>query len=185
MNDSNLNTMVENESSRATDRLLPYFSFGFMLIGVGIIIGVLIHLRNRSIESFVSLEIQILYLLIVISVISVVVSIHIVMQRTPIRKDAIPSQDRVLLEALIKSSNVEGINQYVRLTSLTGRAGVATQIGLTGLPLATIMLTIFFSLFAAYGSNGFLDLVKLTLGAFIGSFVQKASSIAKQSNDIH
>jgi hypothetical protein len=45
-------------------------------------------------------------------------------------------------------------------------------LGLTGLPLATIGLTLFFSLLAIQYPN-FMDLAKLTLGAFIGSFVQK------------
>ena len=48
------------------------------------------------------------------------------------------------------------------------------MLGLTGLPLATIGLTIFFALMYAYGGlEPFMDLAKLTLGAFIGSFVQK------------
>ena len=48
------------------------------------------------------------------------------------------------------------------------------MLGLTGLPLATIGLTIFFALMYAYScDNPFMDLAKLTLGAFIGCFVQK------------
>jgi hypothetical protein len=51
--------------------------------------------------------------------------------------------------------------------------GSFTQLGLTGLPLATIGLTLFFSFLALVHPDGFLDLTKLTLGAFIGSFVQR------------
>lgn len=50
----------------------------------------------------------------------------------------------------IKSKVLEGdeqaISQYVRLRSLTGFTGVFTKLGLQGLPLATIGLTIFFAL---------------------------------------
>ena len=46
------------------------------------------------------------------------------------------------------------------------------ELGLTGLPLATIGLTLFFSILAIR-FPAFMDLAKLTLGAFIGSFVQK------------
>lgn len=72
----------------------------------------------------------------------------------------------------VKAGREDPISQYVRLRSLTGFPGLFTKLGLTGLPLATIALTIFFSLMF-YGSESFLDLAKLTLGAFIGSFVQK------------
>jgi hypothetical protein len=88
-------------------------------------------------------------------------------------KIVIPAQDGKLLETLIRDGNEKGIDQYVRLSSLSGTTGTATKLGLTGLPLATVGLTIFFSLVAIFGVDGFLDLAKLTLGAFIGSFVQR------------
>lgn len=66
----------------------------------------------------------------------------------------------------------DAITQYVRLRSLTGITGIFTKLGIQGLPLATIALTLFFSLMYLYADE-YLDLAKLTLGAFIGSFVQK------------
>lgn len=76
----------------------------------------------------------------------------------------------------IKGKVLEGdeqaISQYVRLRSLTGFTGVFTKLGLQGLPLATIGLTIFFALMYLRDPQ-YLELAKLTLGAFIGSFVQK------------
>jgi hypothetical protein len=85
----------------------------------------------------------------------------------------IPQQDYALLAPLIADGKAESIDQYVRLSSLGTFTGRFTQIGLTGLPLATIGLTLFFSVVAIFHSEGFLDLTKLTLGAFIGSFVQR------------
>ena len=51
-------------------------------------------------------------------------------------------------------------------------------IGLTGLPLTTVILTLVFAAIAllpidAESKKSFMDLTKLTLGAFIGSFVQR------------
>jgi hypothetical protein len=85
----------------------------------------------------------------------------------------IPPQDYVLLAPLIADGKTESIDQYVRLSSLATFTGSFTQLGLTGLPLATIGLTLFFSVISIFHSDGFLDLTKLTLGAFIGSFVQR------------
>jgi hypothetical protein len=61
----------------------------------------------------------------------------------------------------------------VRLSSLSGFTGAFQKMGLTGLPLATVTLTLIFAGLAIYDKQSFLDLAKLTLGAFIGSFVQK------------
>ena len=92
-------------------------------------------------------------------------------------KDVIPAQDRKLLEPLIASSNERAIEQYVRLSSLSGATGTATRLGLTGLPLLTVALTLIFSGLELYKpTGGFMDLAKLTLGAFIGSFVQRTAT---------
>jgi len=104
----------------------------------------------------------------------------------------IPPEDRDLLGKLIsKESGAEGINLYIRLSSLRGFSGTFSQLGITGLPLATIGLTLIFALLSIWisdqqGPNGaFLDLAKLTLGAFIGSFVQRqiAPEIPKAEAD--
>ena len=89
------------------------------------------------------------------------------------RNPVIPAEDYALLSPLVKDGKTEAIDQYVRLSSLVKFTGTFTQLGLTGLPLATIFLTIFFSFLAIISGDSFLDLTKLTLGAFIGSFVQR------------
>jgi len=85
----------------------------------------------------------------------------------------IPPQDYALLAPLVSDGKSESIDHYVRLSSLAKFTGTFTQLGLTGLPLATIGLTLFFAALALIRPNDFLDLTKLTLGAFIGSFVQR------------
>lgn len=88
----------------------------------------------------------------------------------------IPPADRQLLEPLIKEGKKEAIDQYVRLSSLSGFTGTFQKIGFTGLPLATAILTLIFSALS-FQQTEFLELAKLTLGAFIGSFVQKGTDI--------
>jgi hypothetical protein len=88
----------------------------------------------------------------------------------------IPSDDLELIRQAVMDGKSEPIDQYVRLRSLSGIAGNFTKIGLTGLPLTTVFLTLVFSLIALLPiaqAKDFLDLAKLTLGAFIGSFVQR------------
>ena len=90
-------------------------------------------------------------------------------------KQVIPENDRGLLEDLLKKGD-KGIDNYIRLSSLTGLVGTFTKIGLSGLPLATIALTLLFALLSTFSqSNGpaYFDLAKLTLGAFLGSYVQR------------
>jgi hypothetical protein len=89
----------------------------------------------------------------------------------------IPEQDYELLRDAILADREHAIDNYVRLSSLTGITGTFTQVGLTGLPLATIGLTVLFtvlSLLATPLGSQLFDLAKLTLGAFIGSYVQRS-----------
>jgi hypothetical protein len=84
----------------------------------------------------------------------------------------INSEEWQAISDQVKAGQEDAVTQYIRLTSLSGFTGAFTKLGLTGLPLATIGLTLFFSLLAIRYPP-FMDLAKLTLGAFIGSFVQK------------
>jgi hypothetical protein len=85
----------------------------------------------------------------------------------------IPPDDYPVLVDAIREGKSEAIDQYVRLSSLSGFTGGFTKMGLTGLPLTTVGLTLIFAALALIDKGTFLDLAKLTLGAFIGSFVQK------------
>lgn len=96
-------------------------------------------------------------------------------------KDTIPVKDYELIKEMLLTNNQQGIADYVKLSSLSGMVGAFTKLGLPGLPLATIALTLFFAIVAmiTQGSEispSLFDLAKLTLGAFIGSYVQKSSS---------
>lgn len=89
-------------------------------------------------------------------------------------KEVIPTQDYELLSTILLDQKDKGVDHYIRLSSLTGVTGFFTKIGLSGLPLATIALTLIFALlFLVAGQEDFFDLAKLTLGAFLGSYVQR------------
>lgn len=84
----------------------------------------------------------------------------------------IPAQDYDLLSNAIREGNDKAVSEYIRLSSLSGMTGTFTRVGLTGLPLATILLTLFLAVLGVLEQK-FFDLAQLTLGAFIGSYVQK------------
>lgn len=91
-------------------------------------------------------------------------------------RTVIPAQDYRLVSALVEAEKEHGIELYIRLSSLNGLTGVFTRLGITGLPLATITLTLLFALLGWFGGPAqakFLDLANLTLGAFLGSYVQR------------
>ncbi len=84
----------------------------------------------------------------------------------------IPSDDRALLEPLVRDANKDAIAQYVILSSLSGFTGTFQKVGFSGLPLATVGLTLLFCALS-FLKPEFMEFAKLTLGAFIGSFVQR------------
>jgi hypothetical protein len=87
-------------------------------------------------------------------------------------------EDRALLEPLIKEPRKDAISEYIRLASLSGFSGTFTKLGFTGLPLATVALTLILLCVSILSNDedlrkGVFDMAKLTLGAFLGSFVQR------------
>jgi hypothetical protein len=100
----------------------------------------------------------------------------------------IPLEDLPLIEAAVVAGNPDPIDQYMRLRSLSGISGNFSKLGVTGLPLTTVFLTLVFALIALFplentkAVDQFLDMAKLTLGAFIGSFVQGRVEQRKQQD---
>jgi hypothetical protein len=114
-------------------------------------------------------------------IISAIIGYRIITASGAANIQVIPQQDYPLLAPLVAEGKAEAIDQYVRLSTLSGFTGTFTQLGLTGLPLATIFLTLIFAGLTLVDSANFLDLTKLTLGAFIGSFVQR--QVERRSED--
>jgi hypothetical protein len=101
-------------------------------------------------------------------------------------KEVIPRENYALLSKMLFDGNHDGITDYIRLDSLSGIIGAFTKLGISGFPLATIGLTVFFSILAllvpTQAQSSLFDLAKLTLGAFIGSFVRsQGTEPAKQA----
>jgi hypothetical protein len=102
---------------------------------------------------------------------------------------SLPEGDLVMLKDAIILGKSDPIDQYIRIRALSGFAGGFTKIGLTGLPLVTIGVTMIFTalalLFVEHERvfNSLFDLAKLTLGAFIGSYVQRQVERRQQESD--
>jgi hypothetical protein len=155
-------------------RLLAAYAGLFLFMFAGLVAyGVFKYVSDRNLQNITFYEAGIIAVGLIVALASLIFGSRIMLRDASAPKVVIPSEDRDLLESLIRDGNEKGIDQYVRLSSLSGTTGTATKLGLTGLPLATVGLTIFFSIVAIFGVEGFLDLAKLTLGAFIGSFVQR------------
>ena len=106
-----------------------------------------------------------------------------------LNKQIIPHQDYEILSQALLHDKDRTIDNYIKLSSLTGLMGRFTQLGLSGLPLATILITVLFALLAIWVfdptlSAGFFDLAKLTLGAFLGSYVQRQVQPQQSSSGI-
>jgi hypothetical protein len=52
------------------------------------------------------------------------------------------NDDRRILEDLIRANDKGGNDQYIKLSALLGSSGFFTKLGFTGLPLATMALTL-------------------------------------------
>jgi hypothetical protein len=151
---------------------LGYFLYVLIKIGIPSV-GQFRDVREQVLAVLPALDVPIL--LLVTTLIAALIGVALIRAARYSIREVIPLRDRDLLTKLIVGEKVKGIDQYIRLSSLTGTTGVFTRLGLVGLPLATIGLTIFFTLLAPFNTS-FLDLAKLTLGAFIGSYVQKQAS---------
>lgn len=90
-------------------------------------------------------------------------------------RQVIPRHDYDLLSSIISQEKEKAIELYIRLNSMSGITGFFTKIGITGLPLATIVLTLIFTYLGVSDPSHakLLDFANLTLGAFLGSYVQR------------
>jgi len=154
----------------------------FLMVAGLVLYGVYRYVGGRNAQDLAPYEMGGIVIALSTSLISLITAARVFFRNLTGSRIVIPDEDRALLENLIREANEKAIDQYVRLSSLSGATGTATKLGLTGLPLATVGLTIFFSAISIFGAQGFLDLAKLTLGAFIGSFVQRAVSGERQTS---
>ena len=119
---------------------------------------------------------------IVVGIIAALLGIRLFTKASELTSSVVRPAEAPHLGPLIEAANKDAINEYIRLASLTGFTGSFTKIGFTGLPLVTVALTLVLlglTLFVDDTSKnadlqkGLFDLAKLTMGAFLGSFVQR------------
>lgn len=176
---------MQNREERSTtpDRLIVYAALAFLAIALLslTIMGISVYFIGqelvRSDAKDMDAKSTLLlapFFLFIIATTSSFVGYGLLRRAGAGSKPVIPIQDALVIDALLLKS-ADGIGDYIRLSSLTGVMGYFVKIGLSGLPLATILLSIFFALLAYRKdmNKEFLDLARLTLGAFIGSFVQR------------
>jgi hypothetical protein len=175
------------QSVQHHNRVLTFSGYAFVMVSVACF-GTIAYLKlQQSIRGPSTLRVQTwldlmqqesatisLILIAVVAALlgkSLLTSVHMGDART------IPYEDLPLVRQAVIDGKSEPIDQYVRLRALSGISGNFTKLGVTGLPLTTVGLTLIFSFIAIFTldkdtATAFLDLAKLTLGAFIGSFVQ-------------
>ncbi|MCX8255104.1 membrane protein of unknown function [Beijerinckiaceae bacterium RH CH11] len=164
----------QGDKKTAARTIMAFYGGFFLIVFAGAVtLGIYKYASAHDAKSFGVYETIILAVGLVVALISIVLGGKVMLSDASPPKVVIPPEDRNLLEELIRAGNDKGIDQYVRLSSLSGTTGTATRLGLTGLPLATVGLTLFFAVGAIFKIEGYLDLTKLTVGAFIGSFVQR------------
>ncbi|MEA2882983.1 MAG: hypothetical protein QOH32_2239 [Bradyrhizobium sp.] len=115
---------------------------------------------------------------IIIAVLSALIAIRLFSKAGSLTSQVVRESDKEYLWPLITAANKDAINEYIRLASLSGFTGTFQYLGFTGLPLATVGLTLILLVIALWVDDdelrkGVFDMAKLTLGAFLGSFVQR------------
>jgi hypothetical protein len=116
--------------------------------------------------------------IVLIGVLVAFIALRLFSKAGSLTSEVIRERDRSLLTPLIASANKEAIGEYIRLASLSGFTGTFQYLGFTGLPLATVGLTLILLAISLWVDDdelkkGVFDMAKLTLGAFLGSFVQR------------
>jgi hypothetical protein len=195
-NPDDSNTLVSkspNEflpTSATPDRILAWC--GYLLVAFSVVcFGAIVYLQvhesihptdHKSVFDFFQHESPTLILLL-IGCVTASMGKRLITTVRVTETQTIPVHDLPLVQEAVIKGNSEPIDQYLRLRSLSGFAGNFTKLQVTGLPLTTVFLTLVFSAIALLPlttASQFLDLAKLTLGAFIGSFVQGRVEQRKQ-----
>jgi hypothetical protein len=176
---------ISNRSERLLERALIYSGFVFCSASAGAIMyGIyLIFTTGEARRMFVGKDVTFtgliasnidIFTIVLFCVVAAIVGLSFFKYAGRSTNYVIRPEDREELWPLIKTPNVQSVDQYIRLASLSGFSGAFTKVGFTGLPLATVALTLIFVLLSLfYDKTDLMELAKLTLGAFIGSFVQR------------
>ncbi|HLI66008.1 MAG TPA: hypothetical protein VKU90_06555 [Caulobacteraceae bacterium] len=164
-------------NAKDKERIYTTFAVATFLAAIGILVIIAWLARpGGPIVSFVSVQ---FIALLLAAVVAVAAGLLFLDASNPSAPDVILPADRALLSKTIEAGNEQAVTQYLRLRNMRGVTGFFQKLGLPGLPVATIFVTLLFTLLAVSVSEpttraALFDLAKLTLGAFIGSFVQRS-----------
>ena len=117
--------------------LAMYAGFSLFVFGGLVAVGTYSYVLHRNPENLAPFEYALIAGAMFIALSSLFFGTRVILGGLSSPNVVLPPQDRKLLEDLIRDGNEKGIDQYVRLSSLSGTTGAATKLGLTGLPLAT------------------------------------------------
>jgi len=163
-------------TAKDKERIYTWFAVGTLSLSVLILLLIAwLAQPGGIITSFNSIP---LITLVAAAILSAVAGLFFLDASNPSAPDVFLPADRELLGKSIAAGNEPAITQYLRLRNMRGISGFFQKLGLPGLPLATIFVTLVFTILAVAVGEGtartaLFDLAKLTLGAFIGSFVQR------------
>lgn len=198
MNQTNSNTIPENKQT--TQKPLNendpyktgvnykkeiYFTFStialFLLsIIIIIVLSLLTFLYPEKFNTS-SISVYIVLLAVLISLIGGLICLD---ASNPPAPTAMPPQDRKQLIQEMSKGNAAAIDLYMKLRNARGVAGFFQKLGLNGLSIATIFITLTFVILAVKTdgkiSENLFDLSKLTIGAFIASFVNRSDNKDKE-----
>lgn len=109
---------------------------------------------NNLLAAFVSIYFPVM-ITIISAFLCTLVGIRLLRSSGVVSTQVIAPQDYPLLGEAIATGNEQAINLFVRLSSLSGATGTFTKVGLTGLPLATIVLTIILAVGGIFNAKFF------------------------------
>jgi hypothetical protein len=173
-------TPPAGKTSPNTEKEGFYTTFTVIFFGSAVIIITAAALLLIFFKAVMSVSSPAILILLIAGGLSAVAGFLCLDASNPSAPELMPPHDRRDLIEEISKGNTAAIELYLRLRNIRGVAGFFQKLGLSGLPIATIFVTLVFTILAVNTagktSETLFDLAKLTIGAFIGSFVTRPGS---------
>ena len=135
--------IAQRRQATIQNMLAMYAGFSLFVFAGLVAVGTYSYVSHRNPENSAPFEYALIAGAIFIALSSLFFGTRVILSGLSSPNVVLPPQDRQLLEDLIRDGNEKGIDQYVRLSSLSGTTGAATKLGLIGLPLATARFLLF------------------------------------------
>ncbi len=170
-------TPPTNKTSPNAEKEGFYTTFTVIFFGSAVIIITVASLLLIFFNAVMAISSPAILILLIAGGLSAVAGFLCLDASNPSAPELMPPHDRRDLIEEISKGNTAAIELYLRLRNIRGVSGFFQKLGLSGLPIATIFITLVFTILAVNTagktSETLFDLAKLTIGAFIGSFVTR------------